>query len=44
MSLIHVRRSRKRGGAGAKPPRSPKMLAFLLALVVFAIWYLTSSF
>lgn len=44
MSLIHVRRSRKKAGADVRPPRSPKMLAFLLALVVFAFWYLTTSF
>jgi hypothetical protein len=41
MSLIHVRRSRKKAGADAKPPKSPKLLAFLLALVVLAFWYLT---
>jgi hypothetical protein len=40
MSLIHVRRSRKRAGADAKPPKSPKVLAFLLVLVVLAIWYI----
>ncbi len=39
MSLIHVRRSRKRAGADAKPPKSPKLLALLLVLVVLAIWY-----
>jgi hypothetical protein len=44
MSLIHVRRNRKKAGADAKPPRSPKLLAFLLALVIFAVWYLSVQY
>lgn len=39
MSLIHVRRSRKKAGFDAKRPKSPKFLFFLLILVVMAAWY-----
>ncbi len=44
MSLIHVRRSRKKAGADAKPPRSPKVLAILLAVVILALWYLSTRY
>jgi hypothetical protein len=44
MSLIRVRHSRKKGGAGPKPPRSPKLLVFGLILVVVAVWYLNARF
>jgi hypothetical protein len=44
MSLIRVRKGRKREGADAKPPKSPKILAFLLALVILALWYLTTRY
>jgi hypothetical protein len=44
MSLIRVRRSRKKAGADAKPPRSPRVLAILLAVVILALWYLFTRF
>jgi hypothetical protein len=44
MSLIRVRRSRKKAGADSKPPKSPKLLAILLAVVVLALWYLFTQY
>jgi hypothetical protein len=41
MSLIEIRRDRKRGSIGpTRPPRLWKLLA-ALALVIYAIWYLS---
>lgn len=44
MSLIRVRRDRKKSWIDTKKARSTKKLAFLLAFVVFLIWYLGTSF
>jgi hypothetical protein len=44
MSLIRVRKGRKREGADVKPPKSPKVLAFVFALVMLALWYLTTRY
>ena len=44
MSLIRIRRKRKREWIDAQKGRTPRVLIFLLALVVFIIWYLTSRF
>jgi hypothetical protein len=44
MSLIRVRRKRKREWIDAQKGRSPKTLAMLLALVIFIIWYLSYRF
>jgi hypothetical protein len=43
MSLINVRRSRKKAGYDAKPPRSPRLLVFLLILVVIAAFYVPQA-
>ncbi len=43
MSLINVRRSRKKAGYDAKPPRSPRLLVFLLILAVIAAWYVPGA-
>ena len=44
MSLIRVRRRRKREWIDAKKGKSPKALILLLGLVVILIWYLGSGF
>ncbi len=44
MSLIRVRRDRKKDWIAAKKAKSPKKLLFFLALVLFAIWYVGTSF
>lgn len=44
MSLIRVRRKRKREWIDAQKGRTPKGLIFLLALVIFVIWYLGVRF
>jgi len=44
MSLIRVRRKRKREWLDAQKGRSPRLLVFLLALVILIIWYLGSRF
>ena len=44
MSLIRIRRKRKREWIDAQKGRTPKVLAFFLALVIFLIWYLGFRF
>jgi hypothetical protein len=44
MSLIRVRRKRKREWIDAKKGKSPRALILLLALVVLIIWYLGYRF
>jgi len=44
MSLIRVRRKRKREWIDAKKGKSPRALILLLALVVLIIWYLSYRF
>lgn len=44
MSLIRVRRDRKKQWIDAKKSGSPRKLILLLALVVLAIWYLGTRF
>jgi hypothetical protein len=44
MSLIRVRRSRKKAGADVKKPKSVKLLVLLLGLVIFVIWLLSTRF
>lgn len=44
MSLIRVRRERKRDGVDARKGRSTRALVFLLILVGFAIWFLSTRF
>ncbi len=44
MSLIRVRRSRKKHWLDVKKGKSPGKLVVLLLLVVVAIWYLTVRF
>jgi hypothetical protein len=44
MSLIRVRRDRKRDWIDVRKGRSPRVLFFLLILVGFAFWYLTVRF
>jgi len=44
MSLIRIRRKRKREWIDAQKGRTPKVLIFLLALVVLIIWYLGFRF
>jgi hypothetical protein len=44
MSLIRVRRNRKKRWIDAKKGSSPGKLAGLLVLVVLLIWYLSSAF
>ena len=44
MSLIRVRRRRKREWLDSQKGRSPKALILLFALVVILIWYLGSRF
>lgn len=44
MSLIRVRRKRKREWIDAQKGRTPRVLIFLLALVILVIWYLGHRF
>ena len=44
MSLIRVRRKRKKEWIDAQKGRSPKVLIILLALVIVIIWYLGYRF
>jgi hypothetical protein len=44
MSLIRVRRKRKREWIDAQKGRTPRVLIFLLALVILVIWYLGYRF
>jgi len=44
MSLIRVRRNRKKDGVDVRRGRSVRALVFLLILVGFAIWYLSTEF
>ena len=44
MSLIRIRRKRKREWIDAQKGRTPKALIVLLALVAILIWYLGSRF
>lgn len=44
MSLIRVRRNRKKSWIDHKKGTSPTRLALLLVLVVGAIWYLSVTF
>jgi hypothetical protein len=44
MSLLRVRRRRKREWIDIQKGKSPKALVFLLALVIVLIWYLHTHF
>lgn len=44
MSLIRVRRSRKKNWIDTKKGASPARLVMVLILVVGAIWYLSTRF
>jgi hypothetical protein len=44
MSLIRVRQKRRKEGADIRKGKSPRVLIFLLILVVVAIWYLSTSY
>lgn len=44
MSLIRVRRNRKKEWIDAKKGRSPRSLVLLLFVVVLAIWFLSTRF
>jgi hypothetical protein len=44
MSLLRVRRKRKREWLDIQKGKSPKAMVFLLALVVVLIWYLHTRF
>ncbi|MEZ4414616.1 MAG: hypothetical protein R3E10_02600 [Gemmatimonadota bacterium] len=44
MSLIRVRRDRKRDWIDAKKNKSPWKLSLLLVLVLVALWYLSRAF
>ena len=44
MSLIRIRRKRKREWIDAQKGKSPRGLFFLLALVILVIWYLGYRF
>ncbi|MEZ4424051.1 MAG: hypothetical protein R3E98_11605 [Gemmatimonadota bacterium] len=44
MSLIRVRRDRKRDWIDAKKSKSPWKLGLLLVLIVAAFWYLNQTF
>jgi hypothetical protein len=44
MSLINVRRERKRGGSGVTRPPSLFKLVILLIIVGGLIWYLSRAF
>ncbi len=43
MSLIRIRRERKELGSSERKGMPTRTLLLLLAFVVFAIWYLSSS-
>ncbi len=43
MSLIRIRRERKQFGSSERKPMPTRTLLLMLAFVLFAIWYLTSS-
>jgi hypothetical protein len=44
MSLIRVRRDRKKDWIDTKKSKSPRKLVFALVAVIVAIWYLSQSF
>lgn len=44
MSLIRVRRERKRNWIDTKPGKPPRLLLMLLVVVLALIWYLGSRF
>lgn len=44
MSLIRVRRNRKKDWIDTKKARSPRALMIFLALVILAIWFLNTRF
>ena len=44
MSLLRVRRDRKKSWIDVRKGRSTRALFFLLILVIMAIWYLTTRF
>lgn len=44
MSLIRVRNRRRKEGVDIRRGKSPRMLLFLLILVGFAIWYLSTQY
>jgi hypothetical protein len=44
MSLIRVRRERKKDWIDVRKGKSPRMLIFILILVIAAIWYLSTRF
>jgi len=44
MSLIRIRRKRKREWIDAQKGRTPKALIVLLALVIILIWYIGFRF
>lgn len=44
MSLIRVRRDRKKNWIDTKKTRSPARMLILLAAIAAAAWYLTQSF
>ena len=44
MSLLRVRRKRKREWLDIQKGKSPKAMVFVLALVVVLIWYLHTRF
>lgn len=44
MSLIRIRRKRKREWIDSQKGRGPRALIFLLALVIVVIWYLGYRF
>ena len=44
MSLIRVRRKRKREWIDTQKGRTPRVLIFLLATVAFVIWYIGLRF
>ncbi len=43
MSLIRIRRERKDFGSSERKAMPTRTLLLMLAFVLFAIWYLTSS-
>lgn len=44
MSLIRVRRNRKKDWIDTRKGRSPRALAAFLVLVLLAIWFLSTRF
>lgn len=44
MSLIRVRRERKKNWINSKKARSPARMVVLLAVLLAAAWYLSRSF